>query len=63
MNLNEELRSCLDFLADSEIERARHKVFTYAMENLNAEFENEELDFSSPKSNVQRKWIYLLDSF
>ena len=31
-SLREELRSCQPFLVDSELERARHKVFNYAVE-------------------------------
>ena len=34
--LREELHSFQHFLVDSELERARHKVFNYALENLNA---------------------------
>ena len=34
-SLREELRSCQHFLVDSELERARHKVFNYAVETLN----------------------------
>ena len=30
--LREELRSCQQFLVDSELEKARHKVFNYAVE-------------------------------
>ena len=32
--LREELRSCQHFLVDSELERARHKVFIHAVEAL-----------------------------
>ena len=42
--LREELRSCQHFLVDSELERARHKVFNYAMETLNGTIVNEKLD-------------------
>ena len=42
--LREGLRSCQHFSLDSELERARHKVFIYAIENLNAEFVDEERD-------------------
>ena len=42
--LKEELRSCQHFLVDSELERARHKVFNYAVETLNATVVNEKLD-------------------
>ena len=42
--LREELRSCQHFLVDSELERARHKVFTYAVGTLNETIVNEKLD-------------------
>ena len=42
--LMEELRSCQHFLVDSELERARHKVFNYAVETLNETTVNEKLD-------------------
>ena len=38
------LRSCRNFLVDSELERARHKVFNYAVETLNEKIVNEKLD-------------------
>ena len=44
-SLGEELRSCQHFLVDSELERARHKVFNYAVETLNETIVNEKLDF------------------
>ena len=43
-NLKKELRSCQHFLVDSELERARHKVFIYAVETLNETIVNEKLD-------------------
>ena len=43
-SLREELRSCQHFLVDSELERARHEVFNYAVETLNEIFVNEKLD-------------------
>ena len=43
-NLREELSSCQHFLVDSELERARHKVFNYAVETLNETIVNEKLD-------------------
>ena len=43
-SLREELRSCQHFLVDSELERARHKVFEYALETLNETVVNEKLD-------------------
>ena len=42
--LRDELRSCQQFLVDSELERARHKVFNYPVENLNETKVNEKLD-------------------
>ena len=42
--LREELLSCQQFLVDSELERARHKVFNCAIENLNAEIVDKKLD-------------------
>ena len=42
--LREELRSCQHFLVDSELERARHKVFNYEAETLNETIVNEKLD-------------------
>ena len=43
-SLREELRSCQHSLVDSELERARHKVFNYAVEALNKTVVNEKLD-------------------
>ena len=43
-NLREELRSCQQFLVGSELERAKHKVFNYAVETLNESKVNEQLD-------------------
>ena len=42
--LREELRCCQHSLVDSELERARHKVFSYAVETLNETIVNEKLD-------------------
>ena len=43
-SFREELRSCQHFLVDSELERARHKVFNYAVGTLNETIVNEKLD-------------------
>ena len=43
--LREELRSCQHFLVDSEFERARHRVFNYAVETLNETIVNEKRPF------------------
>ena len=40
----EELRFCQPFSVDSELEKARHRVFKYPIENINAEFFDEKLD-------------------
>ena len=42
--LREQLRSCQPFLVDSELERARHKLFKYAVETLNETIVNKKLD-------------------
>ena len=43
--LREELRSCQHFLVVSELVRARHQVFNYAVETQNETIVNEKLDF------------------
>ena len=43
-SLREELSSCQPFLVDSELERARHKEFNYAVETLNGTIVNEKHD-------------------
>ena len=43
-SLREELRFCKHFLVDSELQRAKHKVFNYAVETLNETIVNEKLD-------------------
>ena len=45
--LREELRSCQHFFVDLELERARHKLFKYAVEALNKTVVNEKLDHFS----------------
>ena len=42
--LREELRSCQYFLVDTEFERAKYKVFNYAVETLNETIVKEKLD-------------------
>ena len=42
--LREELRSCQHFWVDSELERARHKVFSYAVKTLIETVVNEQLE-------------------
>ena len=43
--LRKELRSCQHFLVDSELERARHKVFNYSVDSLNETIVNEKSFF------------------
>ena len=42
--LREELCFCQHFLVDSEVERARHKIFNYAVATLNETIVSEKLD-------------------
>ena len=42
--LRQELRCCQHFLVHSELERARHKIFNYAVETLNETIVTEKLD-------------------
>ena len=43
-NLREELKSCRHFLVDSEIQKGRHSVFNFAVNNLTAQVIEENLD-------------------
>ena len=43
-NLREELQSCRYFLDDSEIQKRRHRVFNFAVNNLTAQVIEEKLD-------------------
>ena len=43
-NLKDKLRSSQHSLVDSEVERARHKVFNYSAKNLNETIVIEKLD-------------------
>ena len=43
-SLRKELRFCQHFLVDSELERARHKLFNYAVKTLNKTIVTEKLD-------------------
>ena len=44
LNLKEKLRSCQLFFVDSELEKARHKVFNYAVEKINEAIVNKKFD-------------------
>ena len=43
-SLREELQSCRDFLVDYEIQKGRHSVFNFAVNNLTAQVIEEKLD-------------------
>ena len=43
-SLREELQSCTHFLVDSEIQKGRHSVFIFAVNNLTAQVIEEKLD-------------------
>ena len=51
----EELRSCQHSLVDFELERARHKVFNYAVETLNETIVNGKLDHFFQQIEMQQK--------
>ena len=43
-SLREELRSCRHFMVDSEIQKGRHSVFNFAVNNLTAQVIQDKLD-------------------
>ena len=57
--LREELRSCQHFFVESELERARHKVFNYAVETLHETIVNEKLDHFFNKRKSAAKLLAL----
>ena len=59
--LREELCSSQHFLVDSELERARHKVFNYAVETLNKTILNGKLDhcFNSLKCAAKTNLVFV----
>ena len=50
-NLKEELRACQQFLVNSELDRARHKVSNYAVESVKETIVNEKLSQFSQNMN------------
>ena len=54
-NLQDEIQSCKHFLVDSEIEKARLKVFNYAIETLSTKIVGEQLDHVFKKLNCAAK--------
>ena len=61
-NLKEELRSSQPFLVDFELERARHKSFTYTVEKHNAKMVEEKVDHFLNSSKRAAK-VNLADGF
>ena len=63
-SLRAKLRSCQHFLVDSELERARHKVFKYAVETLNETIVNAKLDHCFNKlkcaAKVNLAFVFIL---
>ena len=60
--LREVLHCCQHLLVDSELERARHKVFDYAVKTLNEPIVNEKLDhfFNNLKSAAKANLAFSL---
>ena len=54
-SLREEFQSCKHFLVDSEIQRERHSVFNFAVNNLTAQVIEEKLDRVLDKLNCVAK--------
>ena len=61
--LRKGLRSCQHFLVDSELEKARHNVFNYAVKTLKKQSWTRNLTIFPTIWNLQQKWILLLVSF
>ena len=59
-SLREELQSCRQFLVDSEIQKGRHSVFNFAVNNLTAQFIKEKLDRVLDKLKCVAKLILAL---
>ena len=53
--VKEELRSCEYSLVDSELQKPRHKVFNFAIDNFNAKVVDEKLDFFFSKMKCAEK--------
>ena len=54
-SLREELGSCKHFLADTEIENARHRVFNFAMSSFDMSLLNDKLDYVFKKLKCAAK--------
>ena len=62
-SLREELQSCRHFLGDSEIQKGRHSVFIFAVNNLTAQVIEEKLDCVLDKLKCVAKLNLALGSF
>ena len=56
-SLREELQSCRHFLVDSELQKGRHSVFNFAVDNLTAQVIEEKLDRVLDNLKLQRSLI------
>ena len=59
-SLREELQSCRHFLVDSEIQKGKHSVFNFAVNNLTAQVIEEKLDRVLDKLKCVAKLILAL---
>ena len=59
-SLREELQSCRHFLVDSELQKGRHSVFIFAVNNLTAQVIEEKLDHLLDKLKCVAKLILAL---
>ena len=59
-SLREALQSCRRFLVDSEIQKGRHSVFNFAVNNLAAQVIEEKLDHVLDKLTCVAKLILAL---
>ena len=59
-SLREQLQSCRQFLADSEIQKGRHSVFSFVVNNLTAQLIEEKLDCVLDKLRCVAKLILAL---
>ena len=62
-SLREELQSCRHFLVDSEIQKGRHSVFNFAVNNLTAQVFEEKLDRVLDKLECVAKLSLALNKF
>ena len=59
-SLREDLQSCRHFLVDSEVQKGRHSVFNFAVNNFTAQIIKEKLDRVPVKLKCVAKLILAL---